>query len=237
MIRHLTKHFGNTFWILAAALLLTVLVMMTVPIGADGYDDYTTTVVLMICIILGLAGAAAIRYLFAKPTKESQETDGRAWGLLWTFPLFITAAMSPWLLSGLLVADDMSVAVSIGLWLLIAYVALLVGFLLVPFVIVPLEMIGVGLLRIMAGRFEEGSRMVAIGLYIALVTAFCVIGGLAISDTPPGQAGWPHVIFALFGLPANYSVESPLLLWIARILGIIIVAIPLAIAVPGRLRK
>ena len=97
-----------------------------------------------------------------------------------------------------------------------------------PFVLAPLELIARGVKGISKGDRKNGLSILGIGLYIAAVTAFSFIGGLAIETERFGPAAWPAIIFSLLGLPGAYEVESEVLLWVARLLAVLLISVPLS---------
>lgn len=236
LLREITHRYTAVLWVCLIATLLSGLIMLSVPFNMDAYDEWVGSVMTTILIIIGISSAICIRYVFGTKSPD-QALSGRAWTVIFVYPLAITALMLPWLLTGVLADDRTSILMSVFLWVLLAYGTLLLGFLLVPFVIVPLELVGRGVIALVQGKREKAGPMLLLGMYIILVTTFCIIGAFSLDDVPPGRAGWGHIIFALLGLPGAYTIESPLLLWIARAIGIILIAVPLTLAARSRSTK
>lgn len=238
MLKDIGRRFSSGIWIYIITVVMTVIVMLSVPVGADSYDDWTKTVMSTLMFLTALGGAALVRYLFIKPVQEPDPRKAKMnrplWVLMWTLPVAMTIIMLPWLISGILVDRDMTVAGSIFAWLLLSYAALLIGFLLVPFVILPLELIGRSIVAFVRGDKRKGAGMLGIGLYIGAVTMFVICGTLALSDLPPLWLSWGHIIFALLGLSAQYTVDSQLLLWVARILALVLIAVPLSLSAAAK---
>jgi hypothetical protein len=228
-LRRLNEQFTVVLWICLGSLLLFGLIILALPFDVDGTDDIVTSVITVLLILIGLTAAICIRYMFDRKAPGAA-FGNKPWAVIWLFPLAVTVLFLPWLLSGALADESTSVFMSLVLWLLIAYVALLLGFLFIPFVILPLELIGRGILALISGRHKEAAPMLVIGLYIALVTAFAFVGAFAIENPVPGKLGWGNVIFALIGLPASYTIENQALLWVARAMAVVLIAVPVAYA-------
>lgn len=227
IFKYLTNEFTAVLWVCLGGLLFTLLVMSTVPLSMDGTDEWVTSALFTVFIGLGLVSAICVRYLFGM--KNPNAAFGpKAWIVIWTYPIATMLVMLPWILAGVLADSETSVLMSVWLLLLFVYIMLLLGFLLVPFAVLPLELIGKGIIQILRGNKEQGSSMLIIGGYIALVTAFAFVGAGALSDMPPANAGWVHIIFALLGLPGVYTVENEGLLWLARLMAVVLIAVPVA---------
>ena len=199
MVQKLYEKFGVTAWVVITALLLTYMTMSTVAADADAYNDSSMSAVFLVLLFVALAGAVCVRYIFSS-RKDGSKLPPLVWVSVWSLPLLVTLVMLPWLLEGILVDRDVTAIGSIFLFGLIAYGTLLLGFLLVPFVLAPLELIARGVKGISKGDRKNGLSILGIGLYIAAVTAFSFIGGLAIETERFGPAAWPAIIFSLLGL-------------------------------------
>ncbi|MGD7706746.1 hypothetical protein [Microlunatus sp. Y2014] len=117
----------------------------------------------------------------------------------------------------------MAPALSLFLYLLLAHTCLLLGVLARVLVLVPLELVGRGPLRLLCGDRRAGG-LVLMGLWIGLVTVFAVVGALALDDLPHPAFALMAILAALIGVDGNYTVRSPLLLWVTRIVGIVLLA-------------
>jgi hypothetical protein len=227
IFKYLTNEFTAVLWICLGGLLFTLLIMSTVSLNMDGTDEWVTSALFTVFIGLGLVSAICVRYLFGM--KNSNAAFGpKAWTVVWAYPIATMLVMSPWILAGVLADSETSILMSVWLLLLFVYIMLLLGFLLVPFAVLPLELIGKGAIQVIRGNRKQGSSMLIIGGYIALVTAFAFVGAGALSDMPPAQAGWAHIVFALLGLPGVYTIENEGLLWLARLMAVVLIAVPIA---------
>lgn len=226
-MKQLSKKYSRLLWLYVITLAVILLIMASAPLGVDAYDEAGNSAVWAVLMILALFSAIATRYMLERSAKDV--TSRKPWAIILSFPVAATLVMLPWLLGGILVDTETSVVMSILLWVLLAYVALLLGLLLIPFVVLPLELIGVGIISLLQGKYKNAKILLGIGLYIAAVTVFTIIGGLSISNVIVGQLGWIQVLFALFGLPAGYEIESLGLLWTARVIGLLLLAVPIAL--------
>ena len=147
------------------------------------------------------------------------------------FIWFLPAAMALILLPGAL-GDSASrnpPLIELLLLLAAAYGSALLGFLALIFVLTPLEMLGRGILRLLTGR-PDGGWLMFTGAVVGLATTFGVVGAFAVDDLPPGRAATVPLICALLGIPFGYTVESETLLWVARGLAVLLLAMMLASA-------
>lgn len=236
LFQRIVRDYTAVIWICLAAVVLSAIVMLSVPFSMDSYDEWVTSAVFTVGIIIAVASATCIRYLFGLKSID-QATGAKPWSVIWLYPLIVSLVMLPWLLGGVMSDDRTSPLMATVLWLLLAYMALLIGFLLVPFVIVPLELIGYGIVALLGGRRKEAGPMLLLGFYIALVTVFSFVGAFALDDMPSARTGYAHIIFALLGLPGLYSVDNELLLWIARLIALLLIAIPLTFVARDKLAK
>ena len=154
--------------------------------------------------------------------------------LIW----FLPAAMALILLPGALrdSAGEHPPLVELLLLLAATYGSALLGILALMFVLAPLELLGRGILRLLTGR-PDGGWLMFTGTLIGLVTTFAVVGAFAVDDLPPGRAATVPLICALLGIPFGYTVESETLLWIARGLAVLLLAMLLASAHFGELLR
>ncbi|MDW4573447.1 hypothetical protein R8Z57_11755 [Microbacterium sp. M3] len=153
------------------------------------------------------------------------------------FIWFLPAAMALILTPGAVTdSAGRSAAEEVWLLLLAAYGSALLGFLVLVFVFVPLEMLGRGILRLVTGK-PDGGWLIFGGAVIALTTTFAVVGVFAVDDLPPGRAAAIPIICALLGIPFGYTVQSETLLWVARGLALLLIALLLASAHFGDRRR
>ena len=142
----------------------------------------------------------------------------------WFVPVLVVLVLLPWFLSGALATHDVSIPMSIFLYLLLSVAAVLLSFLLVLFALLPAELLGRAALLALRGHWRDALGFAAIALYLGTITAFGFVGAAALDDLPPGSFGWWPILFALFGIPGHYTVESEAMLWLARGMFVLIVA-------------
>ncbi len=199
-----------------------------------GYDNEVSIMIFTVIYTMMAAGALMLRhgfyeYAVKRSDAEHKLTPFHQWSFIWFLPLMATVVLLPWIFAGVFNSDD-GVGVA-GIFLLLSaifYIMFFLGFLVLPFIILPLELIGRGMIKVLRTGGKQGVPMLSVGGYIALVTAFIFVGGFSIETDMPGRFSWPLIIYALFGLPSDgYQIVDSSLIWAARILGIIILAIPL----------
>lgn len=227
LLRRITRIYTPVAWLCVAGVLVSVLIMLTFPLGSTLENSEIGLAFASVLAVIGLVAGVGIRYLFTKRAAEVAQKN-QPWVVLWIFPFAIMVVLSPWLFTGGLTDQDVTTGMSFLLGFIIAYLALLLGFLSIPFVILPLELIGRGLISLFQGKRKQSGLLLGIGFYIALVTTFCVIGAFAIENPYPGKLGFGNIIFSLLGLPGSYTVENEALLWLIRAMAVVLIAVPIA---------
>ncbi len=155
--------------------------------------------------------------------------------LMWFLPAVVALVLAPAALAADRSGRD-SPLVDVLLLVAAAYGAAILGLLVLVLVLVPLELLGRGILRLLTGR-PDGGWLIFGGTAIALVTTLGVVGAFALDDLPAGRRGTIPVLFALLGIPSAYTVESEGLLWVARAIALVLVALLLASAHFGERRR
>ncbi|MEV7692856.1 hypothetical protein AB0N73_05940 [Microbacterium sp. NPDC089189] len=119
---------------------------------------------------------------------------------------------------------------TLGIHALLILVGVLFGPLLWFFIVWPVSaLIGaiVGLIR-----GEKGAHVrLMMPLVLLSLAAFILFGAgaLDLSGALPGRFAAPQIVLALLGLPGTYEVQSPVFLWMCRV---ILVALVLAFVIP-----
>ncbi|MGU3644227.1 hypothetical protein ACLBXX_04615 [Microbacterium sp. C23T] len=198
-------------------------VVVSIGFGTMPWDDSLGEIVGTFGILMVLV-AVYIRIWWAR-TGDGRDSRTR---LMWYLPAAMTAIITPRLLSAGTGADWPPFVDVI--WILVfAYLAALLGFLALFLFLLPLEALGRGILRLLTGK-SGGGWLLFWGTAGALLTTFVFVGAFALDDLPPGRAGALPVLFALLGIPFGYTVESEALLWVARALALVLIAMLLASA-------
>lgn len=198
-------------------------VVVAIGFGQFAGDDSIVEIVGTFGVLMLLV-AVYIRVLWSRSRRPG---DVRT-RLLWYLPAAMALIMAPALVT---VAGDPSQPwiVDVVLFTLLAYAAALLGVVALLLFLLPLELLGRGALRLITGR-PDGGWLLFGGALGALLTTFVLVGAFALDDLPPGRsATWP-IIFALLGIPGGYTVENETLLWVARGLALILIAMALAAA-------
>lgn len=212
----------------------TLLIMLSVPLGVENSVDNVSQALVTIGVTIALAGSIAFRFLYVKPESwvEQQQPplDKKAYLLLWLLPLVATIVMLPWLLTGFLATEGITIFGSLCLWVLVAYLALTLGLLLMLVFVLPLELIGKGIVHVLKGDTLKGSWYATYGLLMLSIIAFSIVAVFAIDvDRSFIPGAWKALLSALLGIPGSYEVINIGLLWMVRTLGLLIIALIAAV--------
>lgn len=202
--------------------------VVALSFGRLPWDEHIGEIVGTFGLIV-LLFAVYIRIWWAQDRLEAKTR------LMWFLPAVVAAILAP----SVLAADGSGgnpPVVDVLLLVLAAYGAALLGFLALIFVLAPLEMLGRGILRLVTGR-PDGGWLLFGGALVGLVTIFGVVGAFALDDIPSGRAAMIPVLCALLGIPYGYTVESEVLLWVARGLALLLIAMLLAASHFGARRR
>ncbi len=218
--RPLRRWFSDTyrrqpydFWLACAVVLLS----LPIGWGVLTVDQNLAFAMLILQMLIGV-----INFRLAAP-KALGPLEVRFPVFIYFVPVLTVLLGFRWIGPGL--ADDTSGPVaSLFLWLLVSYAGIALSFLVGALVAAPLEILGRGVGHLIAGRPGQGLVMIVVALWILLIPTIGVLGAAAIDiHTVAGPAQFA-VLLAVLGLPGQYSVLDPALLWAVRILFVVFVA-------------
>lgn len=195
----------------------TVLLSLPIGWGVLTVDQNLAFAMLILQMLIG-----AINFRLAAPKSLGPVTVRMPVFIYFVPPLTVLIGFW-WVGPGL--ADETSGPVaSVFLWLLVSYAAILFSFLIAVFIAVPLEMIGRAAVHLVAGRYQRGLVLAAVAGWILLVPAIALIGAAAVDIHTVAGPAQLAALLAILGLPGQYTVLDPGLLWAARVLFIVFVA-------------
>lgn len=148
---------------------------------------------------------------------SEDKTDHLLKGIRFTYfvPLISIAVLLPALFSGVFVDQSTNAADAVWLILLSQFFILLSAPLVAAFVLVPLQLVAKGMVAIIRGDKSQ-YHLGIVGLLIAGLTAFILVGTLAVAPANPFPVGSIEVVLSILGIPGNYEIQSELYLWVVR---------------------
>lgn len=211
--------------VVATALVLGTVVLVLGRLGPDeSASSEVTSALSAIMVVLGLQWAVIARvglqvYLTASDRRLQRTPPYRVWVVTPFSPVLVLLAVLPWVLGGSF-GPGHSVVGSLWLLFLLFVLAAGLGLLAVPAVLAPLELLARGAGRLLRGTDEstrrEGAGYVRGALYLGAITVFVLVVAGAVDLGGSGRAAWSSVVLALLGLPGDYDVRNPALLWAGR---------------------
>jgi len=170
---------------------------------------------------VALAVAAAVRYEFANRAR------GTRWLFIWILPAATVLIMVPWMLSPAFPVSEIGgVFGAVPLFAMLSYCAGLAGLIVAALVLAPVELFARGALALVATRGKRGYGKLIVGLYGFALIGFVAFGvKAASSDIRVSVDG--QLLAALLGLPGDYTIKDDHALNVARVLGVVLVLVPL----------
>lgn len=194
--------------------------------GIDAYDDRVTPIMFTTMGALAVASALIIRHQFLRARKQPSEDTFYKGFFYWALPLAVYVLMLPWIFAGILNADDMNTFGALGMTLLLTAIAVLVGILAVGIFWAPFEITVRGIYKTLATRGKDGTGQLIMGLYLLLWLAVIVVGYFSATTDRVSYYGQAQIMNALLGLPGDYTIHDPGLLWVTRGLFALAVVLP-----------
>jgi hypothetical protein len=177
--------------------------------------------------------ALSIQLVMHNTLHNRRTRFGFVWWPLVVLPLGILALSVPSILASpdyFEATDAGGIAAALGIHLMLILFGTLFGALLWFFIVMPSWQLVLTFVRIARREPHAAvglimpSVLLALGVFILLGA-----GALDLTGALPGRFAAPQIVLALLGLPGNYGVQSPLLLWLMRGL---LLAIVLVFVVP-----
>lgn len=221
--------------IVSAVTLIAIFVaLLQLPFGIDAYDDRITPVMFFSMGLLALASGLIIRHQFLKSSKQPNKDAFYKGFFTWALPAAVYVLLLPWVIAGVFNADDMNTFGVLGMFILLIVIATLGGIVAITIFWVPIEIAARGLWRVIVTRGKEGQGQLAIGLYFMICEAAIIVGYFSATTERVGQYGQAQLVQALLGLPGDYTIKDPALLWVTRGLLALMIGLPLLF---GTLKK
>ncbi|HWT40928.1 MAG TPA: hypothetical protein VN081_06745 [Dongiaceae bacterium] len=207
-------------------LIAVLIALLQLPFGINSYDSRVTPVMFFSMGALALASALVLRHQYLRGVKNQDEDTYYKGFFYWALPLAVYALLVPWLIAGVLNAEDVNTFGALGLSLLLVSIAALGGIIALAVFWAPVEITARGLWRFTVTRGKDGQGQLVAGLYFMLCEAALIVGSLSATTERVGQYGHAQLVQALLGLPGDYTVENPGLLWVTRLLFILMIGLP-----------
>ncbi len=231
------------FDIISVTVLTIVLIIITFLVfeaaKPDAPNEAVINTMLLFWGAITLQSALMLRASFVRLSRDDRISEDdkdhpfKGWRLTPFTPVIATVILIPAILAGVYDGDDINTIGSLLLMFSMNFAALLLGALVAAFIIAPLEAIARGLIALARGDKTKNGYLY-FGIFAAAITAFIVVGTMAVNPDSPYPIGMFEVALALLGIPGGYSVDSEGLLWLARVLILGILAV---LFIPARRKK
>lgn len=217
------------FEIIVSILALTAVLvaLLQLPFGINSYDDRVTPVMFFAMGSLAFASGLILRHQYLRSVKKQGENAYWKGFFYWALPLAVYVLLVPWLIAGVLNADDVNTFGALGLSLLLVVIATLGGIIAVSVFWAPVEIAVRGLWRVIVTGGKDGRHQLIVGLYFMLCEAAIIVGSLSATTERVGQYGHAQLMQALLGLPGDYTIENPGVLWVTRLLFVLMIGLPI----------
>ncbi|MBD5784972.1 hypothetical protein IF650_02145 [Cellulosimicrobium terreum] len=215
-------------------LVAVVLLMLRLP--AQPAPDDLTAAIYGVMVSLGLQVMVSVRLLWILvmgpgSRRVRRKVPARVGFVTAASPVLTLLVLVPWIVSGIFDGGEGASA-----WLLFLLLVLAAGFglLATAVVLAPVEMAVRGVVAVVRGSGDRGRRADGWALlrgaaWLGALGLFVVGVGLAVDQPGPGRGSWGVVVLAVVGLPGDYTVRYPVLLWAGRA---VLLALVVSVVVP-----
>lgn|GEM_PF-3545360 len=205
---------------------LAVVAVLLLRLPAAPTPDELTSAVYGVLLALGVQVMVVVRLLLVLvmlpgTRRVRRAVPVRAGVVTAASPVLTWLVLLPWVLAGTF-ADGAEGADG-WLLLLLLVMAAGLGLLATAAVLAPLEMAVRGIVAFLrdprdASRRAEGRGLLVGAVALGSLTAFvlAVGGGADLGGT--GRQAWGPAVAAMLGLPGDYTVRNPVLLWTGRVM-------------------
>lgn len=219
-----------------------VVMLFQLPLHA-GAHDRLTPILFAIFGILSVAIGIIARHQYldtAAPdtskTKQKQITFYKSLPY-WALPLVVFILFVPWVFAGTFNDIGMNIFGWMGILLLLTFMCVPSGILALMVGWVPLEITGRSIGKLVTTRGKEGAHQLASGLYFMLCQAAVIVGFFAATTERSGLPAERALVQVLLGQPGDYTIKDPQLLWVARLLFVLMIILPLLYGWISRAKK
>ena len=207
--------------IVLAGVLLAIQSQLFAAVAPGAPNEMLLNTTLLYLGVVSLQIAFIISASFMRYNNDllisEDKSDHVVKGIRWTYftPLIAVALLLPALFTGVFASGDMNGAEAAGFIALGLFLSIILAPLVSFFIIMPLMLIWKGMVAVVRGDKSQ-RHFGVIGLLIAGLAAFIIIGSAAVTAEAPFPLGSVQVVFAILGIPGNYQIENEVLLWILR---------------------